>query len=181
MSTPESPATAPASMALPHNNAAARPCGWCLSRLLPSALLAAAAVAGAPAWSAPPLELVSAAEMRASNDAPEPFGMKAIPVKDAPVIEVVSPSISGGVASPTPIEVSFKPIAPASVKPESFRVFYGALQIDITKRLLGVASVTPQGIQVKEAALPKGKHKLTMSVEDSSGRVGSQQIEFVVN
>ena len=104
-----------------------------------------------------------------------------MPVKDAPVIEVLAPSLSGTVASPTPIDVSFKPILPASVKPESFKVLYGFLGLDITKRLLGVATVTAQGIRVPEAALPKGKHKLTLSVEDSDGRVGSQQIEFVVN
>jgi hypothetical protein len=46
--------------------------------------------------------------------------------------------------------------------------------------LLGVAQVTAQGINLKEAALPKGSHKITLNVQDSEGRVGSKIIEFEI-
>ena len=43
-------------------------------------------------------------------------------------------------------------------------------EIDITKRLLNVAKVTEQGVQVSEASLPNGKHKLLLEVEDTAGQ-----------
>jgi hypothetical protein len=44
-----------------------------------------------------------------------------------------------------------------------------------------VAKVTDSGILVQEAALPRGKHKLLMQIEDNAGRVGTRQVEFEVN
>jgi len=35
-------------------------------------------------------------------------------------------------------------------------------------------------VHVQEASLPKGKHKLLMVVEDTSGRRGNKTIEFEV-
>ncbi len=43
-----------------------------------------------------------------------------------------------------------------------------------------VAIATPQGINVPEAKLPNGKHKLVLNVQDSDGRVGSRLIEFEI-
>ena len=83
-------------------------------------------------------------------------------------------------SSPTAIEVQFRPTAPSSVKPESFKVLYGAFEIDITKRILSLTKVTETGVFVQEARLPKGKHKLLMIVEDSSGRKGNRAVEFEV-
>jgi hypothetical protein len=60
-------------------------------------------------------------------------------------------------------------------------VLYGAFCLDITKRLLSVAKVSEQGVFVQEASLPKGRHKLTMVVEDSAGRKGNRTVEFDVN
>jgi hypothetical protein len=47
--------------------------------------------------------------------------------------------------------------------------------------LLSVAKVSEQGVFVQEASLPKGRHKLTMVVEDSAGRKGNRTVEFDVN
>jgi hypothetical protein len=41
--------------------------------------------------------------------------------------------------------------------------------------------VTASGIKVTEARLPKGKHRIQLSIEDTNGRVGSRWIEFEVN
>ena len=124
--------------------------------------------------------LVSVDEMNASNNAKPPFTAKSVAPKDAPLIELSAPKLSAPVSSPTIIEVKFQPTAPSTVKLESFRVFYGSFEIDITKRILSLTKVTETGVFVQEASLPKGKHKLIMVVEDTSGRKGNKVIEFVV-
>ena len=124
--------------------------------------------------------LVSVEEMNASNNAKPPFTARSVAPKDAPLIELFSPKLPAPVSSPTPIELKFQPTPPSSVKPESFKVLYGSFEIDITKRILNVAKVTESGVNVQEASLPKGKHKLLMVVEDTSGRRGNKTIEFEV-
>ena len=124
--------------------------------------------------------IVSVDEMNASNNAKPPFTAKSVAPKDAPLIELSAPNLSAPVSSPTVIEVKFQPTAPSAVKPESFRVLYGSFEIDITKRILSLTKVTETGVFVQEASLPKGKHKLLMVVEDTSGRKGNRVIEFVV-
>ena len=124
--------------------------------------------------------LVSVEEMNASNNAKPPFTAKSVAPKDAPLIELSSPKLSAPVSSPTPIELKFQPTPPSAVKPDTFKVLYGSFEIDITKRILNVAKVTESGVLVQEASLPKGKHKLLMVVEDTSGRRGNKTIEFEV-
>jgi hypothetical protein len=124
--------------------------------------------------------LVSVDEMNASNNAKPPFAAKVVTPKDAPLIELSAPNLSAPVSSPTPIELKFQPTPPSTVKPDTFKVLYGSFEIDITKRILNVAKVTESGVNVQEASLPKGKHKLLMVVEDTSGRRGNKTIEFEV-
>ena len=77
--------------------------------------------------------------------------------------------------------MNFAVTSPATIKPETFKVLYGAFQIDVTQRLLSAAKVTAQGMSVQEASLPSGKHKLHLSVEDSMGRKGYRLVEFQIN
>ena len=126
------------------------------------------------------LWLVTPEEMLKSNSVKRPLYPKVVPPLDAPVIDVITPKLDSFIASPTPILLKFVPKAPANVRPDSFKAYYGTFQIDITNRLLGVAQVTAQGINLKEAALPKGSHKITLNVQDSEGRVGSKIIEFEI-
>lgn len=127
---------------------------------------------------AEPIMLVSDEEVRISNSNKSSLQPKAILVPDAPTIEVLSPQIGSSINSPTQIEVKFNPKGSANIKLGTFRALYGAFKVDITKRLLNVANVTPQGIHESEANLPKGSHKITMSVEDTEGRIGFKSIEF---
>ena len=120
--------------------------------------------------------LVSIDEMNASNNASPPFRAKSVAPKDAPVIELSAPKLSNPVSSPTPIELKFQPTPPSAVKPETFKVLYGAFEIDITKRILNVAKVSETGVHVQEASLPKGKHKLLMVVEDCPSSNGLRQM-----
>jgi hypothetical protein len=124
--------------------------------------------------------LVSEEEMVKSNANKVFFYPKSAISPDAPKIELVSPKLDSTISSPTQIELKFLPKTPATTKPETFRILYGTFQIDITERLLKVATVTPQGINVPEAKLPNGRHKLVLNVQDSDGRVGSRLIEFEI-
>jgi hypothetical protein len=102
-------------------------------------------------------------------------------VAGAPLIDIVAPRIGNVVTSPTSIQLVFQASAPSAVRPETFKVLYGRLRLDITQRLLGAASISAQGIDVKNANLPKGSHRLLLSIEDSLGRQGQKQLEFEVN
>jgi hypothetical protein len=125
--------------------------------------------------------LVTLEEMQESNSAPLQISSRSSPVKDAPLIEIVSPKLLDSVGSPARIELTFQSTAPSNVKPDSFRALYGTFQIDITKRLLSLAKVTDTGVLVQEASLPKGRHKILLVIEDSAGRIGSRLFDFAVN
>ena len=124
--------------------------------------------------------LVSEEEVVKSNANKAFFYPKSVTSPDAPKIELISPKLDSAISSPTQIELKFLPKTPATTKPETFRILYGTFQIDITERLLKVATVTPEGINVPEAKLPNGRHKLVLNVQDSDGRVGSRIIEFEI-
>jgi hypothetical protein len=74
----------------------------------------------------------------------------------------------------------FVPSASSMVRPETFKVLYGRLRIDITQRLVNAAKITAEGISVKEASLPKGSHRLLLSVEDLQGRLGMKSLDFEI-
>ena len=132
------------------------------------------------AYAAQPM-LVSEQEMADSDKAPASLTAKFVPDKDAPRIEVIAPNLTVPVTSPTPVQLIFEATPPTTVKPETFRVLYGALQIDITQRLLSSARLTAQNLSVDEASLPAGKHRLHLSVEDSLGRKGYRLVELQIN
>lgn len=126
-------------------------------------------------------ELVSAQEMRASMSAPPALTAKSFPVPGAPHIEIVHPRLDMAIASPTAIQLLFVPTGSSTVRPETFKVFYGRLRIDITQRLMNAAKVTPEGISVKEASLPKGSHRLLLSIEDIQGRQGFKTLDLDIH
>jgi len=129
---------------------------------------------------AAPLLLVTQDEMVESNSVNLLFLSKGAPPPNAPVIDVLAPKLDAPVVSPTSIALRFISKDPAKVKADTFKVYYGTFQIDITSRLLGVAQITEQGMSLKEVALPKGTHKILINVEDSEGRVGSRFVELEV-
>ena len=126
--------------------------------------------------------LVNDQEVALDRAAPEPLGMKAIPAPNAPRINLVAPALAGNatVSSPTRILVRFEPSQPATINPESFRVKYGSLKLDITSRITAASKVTADGIDVSEARLPKGAHRLLIEIEDSLGRVGERLVQFTI-
>lgn len=145
-----------------------------MNTCLATVLLAAAATTA----TSQPILLVTEEEALASRRAPPILVPRAAPVAGAPTIEIHKPTLKGPIASPTPIEVRFVASPPATVKPETFKVLYGALRFDITSRLTRAAPISTEGISVNEAALPSGKHRLNLSIEDTLGRVGHRQIDL---
>ena len=129
---------------------------------------------------AQPLMLVTEAEAKASIEAGGLPTPRSSPQPGAPRIELLSPDVKKPISVPTKIEVKFSGNPPAEPKPETFKALYGAFKIDITQRLLGVAKVTKEGIQVTDASLPSGKHQLLLSLTDSLGREAQQVVSFVV-
>jgi hypothetical protein len=142
-----------------------------------SALVALCLCVSGGAWAQ---WLVTPEEAAASLAAPPPLVMRSMPVAGAPVISVLSPNLTAPVPSPTRIQVRFEPAAPATIRPETFRVRYGSLRIDITGRITSASTITPEGIDVSQASLPKGSHRLFIEVQDSAGRSGERQVQFTV-
>jgi hypothetical protein len=133
-----------------------------------------------PTLFAEPVMLVTPAETKASMDAGEPPTSRATPQPGAPRIELVSPDVNKPVNVPTRIEVKFSGNPPGEPKPETFKALYGTFKIDITQRLLNVAKVTKDGVNVTDASLPSGKHDLLLLLTDSLGRETQQKISFSV-
>jgi len=129
---------------------------------------------------AQPLMLVTEAEAKASIEAGGLPTPRSSPQPGGPRIELLSPDVKKPISVPTKIEVKFSGNPPAEPKPETFKALYGAFKIDITQRLLGVAKVTKEGIQVTDASLPSGKHQLLLSLTDSLGREAQQVVSFTV-
>jgi hypothetical protein len=133
------------------------------------------------AWGAHAQWLVTPEEARASQEAPAQLMPRTAPAAPgAPRVNLLAPNLSNTVPSPTPIRVRFEAAAPATIKPETFKVRYGSFRLDITGRITAASRVTAEGIDVAEAALPKGSHRLFIEIQDSMGRVGERVVAFVV-
>lgn len=146
-----------------------------------TALLACAALlAAAPSRTGVALQLVTVEEMRASASAPSPPLTRSLPSPDAPRIIVERPTPGVPVFSPTPIRLRFEARRGAAVRPETLRVRYGSLRLDVTERILAVYRPRADGLDVAEAALPAGQHRFLLSITDTAGRTGEQRIDVEV-
>jgi hypothetical protein len=129
---------------------------------------------------AQPVFLVTEAEAAASFAAGGMLNPRNASQPGSPQIEFLTPDISKPVTAPTSIDIRFVGNPPSEPKPDTFRVLYGSFRIDITQRLLGVAKVSKDGIKVKDAVLPKGRHQLALMITDSMGRQNQQVVAFTV-
>lgn len=129
-------------------------------------------------------ELVTWQEQQASQQSPEPLAPKVTTVADAPRIELLRPNLnatSGAMlSSPTVIELRFQAAPGSQIRPDTFRVLYGRLRLDITARLLSATRISAEGLHVREAQLPAGPHRLLLSIEDSQGRLGQTALAFEI-
>jgi hypothetical protein len=124
--------------------------------------------------------LVTEEEAAQSRAAPTQLVARSPLPANAPVIKLLAPNTAATITSPTRIELRFEPAPQASIRPETFRVLYGAYKLDITNRLMGHSKISAQGLDVSEAHLPKGSHRLVLEVQDTAGRIGARLVSFVV-
>ena len=95
-----------------------------------------------------------------------------------PVIDVVEPLNGGRGSMPIQVLVRFtprsEPIDLATLKVTLVKF----IPIDITDRIRPY--VTPDGIQVKEAKIPPGKHRVRIVVADKTGEFSMKEVSFEV-
>ena len=127
-----------------------------------------------------PLLLVTEEELQASMAAPEPLYPRFTPEPGAPRILVETPKLNPALPSPIAMKLRFQAADGTSIRPETFKVRYGSLRIDITARITGSTTVTAEGLEISQAALPKGKHKIVIAVEDAVGRLNERQLQFEI-
>lgn len=125
--------------------------------------------------------LITPEEAAMAPPAQPPRGIVGVGREDisiGPIIEVVEP-LNGG-RGPMPIQVLIRftpraePIDLASLKVTLVKF----IQIDITDRIRPF--VTPEGIQVKEAKIPPGKHRVRITVSDKAGDLSVKEVSFEV-
>lgn len=100
-----------------------------------------------------------------------------------PSIRIVAPSsaAAGTLKAPLRLELVFHTSPGARIVPESFRVFYGLLKLDVTERLRKNAQVSERGVVAENAMLPAGAHRLYLQVADSQGRFFERELRFKVD
>lgn len=131
------------------------------------------------AWGhAAAFELVTPQEMRASEAATAVYWPKSNVSPEAPRIELIRPNLATPVNSPTSIDLRFRAAPGSQIRPESFRVLYGRLRVDITQRVVQNTQISSEGLSVSEASLPKGQHRLLLSIEDTQNRTGQSQLDL---
>lgn len=103
-------------------------------------------------------------------------GREGVPV--GPIIEVVQPTDGGKKAGPVEVLVRFTPRAePVDVSSLKVSVLK-FIPIDITDRIKPYC--TQDGIAIKEAQIPAGKHVVRITVADAGGGITVKEIAFEV-
>jgi len=100
--------------------------------------------------------------------------------KGSPKINIKKPTISGVVASPTNIEISFEADKGAKIDVESLEVLYGWLALDITDRIKEHAKLSAKGLVASNVSLPEGDHTITIVIKDSKGRETEKELSFSI-
>jgi hypothetical protein len=124
--------------------------------------------------------LVTRQQSRRDNAVPHKQAAPAAPQSGTPIISIEEPNTTTPIRSPVRIRVTFQPASNAKIDVNSFRVRYGSLGIDITRRILAHARPTASGVTVNDAELPRGRHRVTIQIADNLGRVGIKSLEFTV-
>lgn len=166
----------------PGNSNRLRP-AFALACSVLAALLAGGSPLAQAADAAPDSWLVSPAEALAFQgqggfDEPPALRMRAV----VPLIEILKPEPTTDlkVVAPFAIQVQFRSQADAEIVPDTFKVMYGALKLDITSRITKYVKVTPEGFMLDNAKIPSGKHRLTLQVQDSKQRVAERELRVEV-
>jgi len=109
------------------------------------------------------------------------YEARIVPVPGAPQLTIVTPLIQNPVKkTPVRIELAFQAETGAHIVPESFRVLYGMLRLDITERLRKHGVVTEKGAVAEKAEMPSGTHRLYIKIADDQGRVTERELKIAV-
>ena len=97
-----------------------------------------------------------------------------------PDIRVASPKGGKTYPSPLSVQVRFTPSSGATIDLASIRVelLKLGLKVDLTPRARDY--ITAAGISMPNAKVPRGNHRVRISVADTSGKKCSEEIEFTV-
>jgi hypothetical protein len=127
--------------------------------------------------------LVTAAEAREFKGEAgflEPAALR--PRALVPQIDILKPQPAADlkVKAPFAISVLFKSQNDAAINPDTFKVMYGALKIDITSRITKFVKVGKEGFSLDNAQIPPGRHRLILQVQDEKQRVAERELRVEV-
>lgn len=116
-------------------------------------------------------------EEAAMPDAPEERDRQ---VCGPPEIRVRSPQDGETYRPPVPVDVQFTPSSGARIDPSTIRIELIKLgvRIDLTERAREFISAS--GISLPRAEVPRGRHRVQVTVGDTSGRKCSETVQFTV-
>lgn len=99
-----------------------------------------------------------------------------------PLIDILQPESipDGKLKAPFAIAVAFRPQNDAAIDASSFKVLYGGLKFDITSRLAQYTHITAEGFKLENANIPKGKHRLTLQIQDAKQRLAERELRIEV-
>lgn len=124
-------------------------------------------------------ELITAEEAAQNARPPEGYTLRQAAPTEPPRIVVDQPK-RRDLKNPIDIVIRFIPETGTQANPDSLKILYGWMGIDITERIRNQARITTQGITAHGAELPTGDHTLTIQVADSKQRVGQTELTFSV-
>lgn len=124
-------------------------------------------------------ELVTPEEETRDHAAPHVPGPRDLP--PPPVIDLLRPDLSKPIRNPVTIELRFSTAPGRTIDMRTFRATYGWLGINITNRLLQHAVTKPNGLLAKNVDLPRGDHRVRVSIADTSGKMASRTFRFSVS
>lgn len=122
-----------------------------------------------------------AAEPRGAATALQRPAARTRSLSAGPQIRVLSPQLgAASLRAPLRIELQFQPVGEARVRPETLKVLYGFLGLDLTAKIRANAQVGEKGVLAEQARIPAGSHTLRIQVSDTLGRVGETELRFSV-
>lgn len=124
--------------------------------------------------------LVTQNEAMRDNAAPRGRQTTTRAVSGAPVITVRLPDVSRPLRNPMTFDVQFTATPGATINRSTFQARYGRLGINITRRLLAHATSTPGGLFAANVNVPAGNHRISVSIADNLGRVGTRVVNLQV-
>ena len=125
-------------------------------------------------------QLVTPVEDARDDAAPHVPQSASPAVSGAPVITVKQPDVSYPLHNPMTFDIQFTAAPGATINLPTFQARYGWLGINITSRLLQHSTRTPNGLFAADVEVPTGNHRISVSIADNLGRVGTRVANLIV-